>query len=122
MACEAGGGELLTQSVLVGRYGEVLQVLKDILESGEEAQGRAAIACRPAEHPQEVWVSCPGLYDRMKQMQNVKISLADVRAFCQSHAHTSYAEPKQRRLDGVNNVMVRILDAKSLKESFDALD
>ncbi len=119
MAARAVGGELLMSSVLVGRYSEILRVLQANLEGGEESQGRDPIAHLPKKSPGELWVSVPRLFDRMKQVDGAKVSLADVRAFCQTH---------QLLPDAVNHEVNgkqsrwRVLDARSVQASIEDID
>lgn len=124
MAAACGGGERLTNSVLVGRYDEILHVLRGALEDAgeDDAQGRGRIAVRHPTWENAVLVSTTGLYDRTKQVDGAKVTRADVRAFCQSLAHPDHPEPVQTKLLTGSNIWVRALSAGLLERSIAALD
>lgn len=119
MASRAAGGDLLMASVLVGRYSDILTVLRANLDSDtDDTQGRDPLVVRPPDAPGELWVSVPRLHARLQQVSGNKTSLADVRAFCKSH---ELRPAEQHKVGGVN-YMMRVLSADSVEASIRELD
>lgn len=119
MAAKCGGGDTLLQGVMVGRYADILDVIRDALGAEDDSQGREPLAHAPERAPDELWISVPRLLARLKQMDGCRVSRADVKAFCASHSLRPVGE--QHKLGGVNT-MVRVLDLLSVLEAIEQLD
>lgn len=112
-------GQQMMQNVLAAKYGDILDTVRDLLDK-QETNGPILYVKHPAAPGGSLLVSVPSLYDRIYLVPSrTKVCVADIRAFCDSHALEKGA--KKYRV-GDATFKLRTLDLTKVEESIAACE